>query len=351
MTKQLKKPINIILLFILFFELLYFATVVYAEDTDTNLTDLTILGSADCSDDERIYVVDDPNGTPLARAIARYEFLLGWAGSANITTLGTIATGTWNAGALTSSATITSSGTFDVTGANPMTLGSADVTSLTITTDGTGNAEFTMPNDVIGDADIDWGAGAGQIDADDIPESATNFWSASDGLGGNDTVKDTMVDWGAGANQIDLADIPGGTAGANTFNFGSATVTLPSRQAGNSHHFRVNLWNPNALYDDDTQICLCPVLPAAITITAIDVTCDADPDPEIQLDLKWADAFIGLANAAVIDELDTTNGVADIDAGFDDADVASGKCIYLEWQADPDAAITQVCVDVTYDYD
>ena len=70
-------------------------TSVYAEDTNNNLTDLTLLGSADCSDDELIYVVDDPNGTPLARKIARFEFLLGFAGSANIVTLGTIATGTW----------------------------------------------------------------------------------------------------------------------------------------------------------------------------------------------------------------------------------------------------------------
>jgi hypothetical protein len=86
--------------------------------------------------------------------------------------------------AITSGGTITGSGTFDVTGANPMVLGSADVTSFTVTTDGTGNAEFTLPNDVIGDADIDFGSGAGQVD---------------------------------------LADIPGGTAGANAFDFGGAT--------------------------------------------------------------------------------------------------------------------------------
>ena len=62
---------------------------------NTKVEDMTLLGSADCSDDELIYVVDDPNGTPVDRKIARFEFLLGWAGSTNITTLGTIATGTW----------------------------------------------------------------------------------------------------------------------------------------------------------------------------------------------------------------------------------------------------------------
>jgi hypothetical protein len=93
--RQFKKPINIVLLFVLFFELLYFVASVYAVDTNTNLTDLTVLASADCDGDTILYVVDDPNGTPAPRKIGRYEFLLGWAGSANITTLGTIATGTW----------------------------------------------------------------------------------------------------------------------------------------------------------------------------------------------------------------------------------------------------------------
>ena len=67
---------------------------------DTKLTGLTVLGSADCGDDELIYVVDDPNGTPVSRKIARYEFLLGFAGSTNITTLGTIASGTWQGTAI-----------------------------------------------------------------------------------------------------------------------------------------------------------------------------------------------------------------------------------------------------------
>ena len=71
-------------------------------------------------------------------------------------------------GALTSTGTITSSGTFDATGAVGMTFGSADITSMTFTTDGTGNAEFTFPADVIGEADIDWGAGAGQVSCADI---------------------------------------------------------------------------------------------------------------------------------------------------------------------------------------
>ncbi len=152
------------------------------------------------------------------------------------------------------------------------------------------------------------------------------------------------------ADVADFAEADGDTY-SNAHDFSSATVTLPARTAGLSHHFRFNIINPNAAYDLDTQICVCPKLPAAITITNIEVTCNADPTTELDLDLKWADTFIGLANAAVIDVIDTTNGVTSIGAGFDDADVASGKCIYVEFGAEPDEAITQVCIDITYDYD
>lgn len=84
------------LIIIIFFLLL--AITAYADDT--KLVDMTLLSSADCGDDELIYVTDDPNGTPVDRKIARFEFLLGFAGSTNIVTLGTIATGTWEATAV-----------------------------------------------------------------------------------------------------------------------------------------------------------------------------------------------------------------------------------------------------------
>lgn len=109
---------------------------------DTKLTDLTVLGSADCGDDELIYVIDDPNGTPVDRKIARFEFLLGWAGSANITTLGTIATGTWEGTAI-ADGYIPNSITIDLaTLATTVTLGDDDATNddhdIIFTTDAAG---------------------------------------------------------------------------------------------------------------------------------------------------------------------------------------------------------------------
>ncbi|KPK42743.1 MAG: hypothetical protein AMJ65_07155, partial [Phycisphaerae bacterium SG8_4] len=60
---------------------------------DAKLTALSQLAQAD--NDDLIYVVDDANGTPASYKIPREEFLISWAGSTNITTLGTIASGTW----------------------------------------------------------------------------------------------------------------------------------------------------------------------------------------------------------------------------------------------------------------
>jgi hypothetical protein len=126
---------------------------------------------------------------------------------------------------------------------------------------------------------------------------------------------------------------------------------IGGRALTGNQHFRFNMVNPNGLFDLDAEWCIVPVTEAALTVTRIDVTCHADPTTELDFDLKWADAFIGLANAAVIDELNTTAGVTTITSGFDDATVAASKCIYILFNADPDAAITQVTIDVTYDLD
>jgi len=81
-----------------FIVLLVLLTAVSAYAVDTKLTALSELATAD--NDDLIYVVDDPNGTPAGYKITRQEFLLSWVGSANITTLGTIATGTWQGTAI-----------------------------------------------------------------------------------------------------------------------------------------------------------------------------------------------------------------------------------------------------------
>jgi len=331
------------------------------------------------NDDVLLLVTYDPNGTPTTYSIGFEELIEYWAGSTNITTLGTVGTGTWNGTAIDHERGGLEANVSNYDGFVYITGGITSAKTQNAGTDVTVDleeeahaaehtvsaADTVFPADPDADRVLLWDDNPGVLAWYDISGlgagdmlKATYDISADGHVDGNDVAYGAA--WNGDVNApsmnavYDEMETKGDIAGqtwSGTHNFSGATVSLPARQANSEHHFRVNLWNPNALYDVDTQICLCPALPAAITITKIDVTCDADPATEIVLDLKWADAFIGLANAAVIDELDTTNGVASIAAGFDDADIASGKCIYLEWQADPAAAITQVCVDVTYDYD
>jgi hypothetical protein len=74
--------------------------------------------------------------------------------------------------------------------------------------------------------------------------------------------------------------------------------------------------------------------PNGIIIDEWKVSFEADPTTEADLDLKYADAFIGVANATVIDVLDTTTGTSseDTDANINSgAAVANGKVMYLEF--------------------
>ena len=74
--------------------------------------------------------------------------------------------------------------------------------------------------------------------------------------------------------------------------------------------------------------------PEGIIIDEWKVSFEADPTTEADLDFKRADAFIGVASAAVMDVCDTTNGTSseDTDANINaGAAVANGKVIYLEF--------------------
>ena len=128
------------------------------------------------------------------------------------------------------------------------------------------------------------------------------------------------------------------------------TLTTDSRISGKYETYNFTIPDPAGFYSVDTRLCIDPALPAAITITLVDVTCDANPTTELDMDLKWADAFIGLANAALVVALNTTDGAAVV-TSFDDATIASGKCLYLEFGAQADAAIKQVKIKITYVFD
>jgi hypothetical protein len=112
--------------------------------------------------------------------------------------------------------------------------------------------------------------------------------------------------------------------------------------------------DPGTWYDADAEVFLFTVgddYPEGIIIDEWKVSCNVDPDVEMDLDLKYADAFIGLANAAVIDVLDTTNGTSseDTDANINaGAAVANGKVVYLSFGADPEGTAVQMIFEMWY---
>lgn len=275
-------------------------------DDDINWADLTYLTTNGAGIDEAYAVgwnadVGPPEKDDIYDYLHNFDadddgsftdetWLTGWIGSTNITTLGTIATGTWEGDAVDHER-----GGLE-----------ADISSYTglVAITGGSTAEVDSKSELEGHI----------ADVTDFAEADGDIWTGDHDHSG-------------------------------------ATLTMPKRTKNDDRFYTFNLFNPNSLYDTDTQICFDPNTEAALTITEVQITCDADPTTELDIDLKFADAFIGLANATLIEPIDTTNGTTDIDSGFDDATVPAGKCLYIEFGADPDSNIKQVMVKIKFDYD
>jgi hypothetical protein len=117
----------------------------------------------------------------------------------------------------------------------------------------------------------------------------------------------------------------------------------------NTHHLRFTLLKPADAYDVSATIPIWVKTDGAITITKLEVSCDANPTTEPTGDIKYADAVIGLANAVVINAFDTTDGVLS-DSSITSGSVASGKCIYISFDVKPDAALKYIVFDLTFNY-
>ncbi len=128
-------------------------------------------------------------------------------------------------------------------------------------------------------------------------------------------------------------------------------LSINGKNETGNKHIKFNLADPSSLQSADGEWCLIKVTEADLTITRIDVTLDADPTTEAAFSIKFADAFIGLANTVVIDDTATVAGVTTVTGGFGDATVPAGKCIFFTFDAAPDVATTQMFVDITYDFD
>ena len=123
----------------------------------------------------------------------------------------------------------------------------------------------------------------------------------------------------------------------NTANDGEVTLTVPdSGYLNATNQLKHEKWSfdPDAICDGDVDRLFLFTCDGAKTFIKWTVSFEADPTTEADLDLKYADAFIGVANSAVMDVLDTTNGTssettaANINGG---AAVADTKVVYLEF--------------------
>ena len=104
-------------------------------------------------------------------------------------------------------------------------------------------------------------------------------------------------------------------------------------------------FDPSYMYDQESTNRTVPIMtvnaklyPNGIIIDYIAISYNKDPTTELDADLRRADAQIGLASAADIDEIDTTSGVftEDTDANLNaGAAVAAGQFVYIGFDADP----------------
>ena len=126
-------------------------------------------------------------------------------------------------------------------------------------------------------------------------------------------------------------------------------ITTSNRIKGMPQSWDFTVIDPYGVYDIDTQIFIAWAA-ADLTITKIIVNCDADPATEITGDLKKADDFISLANSAVINDFDTTAGVR-TDTSITSGSVSAGKAVYIQFDAQPIAAIKQIHFHIEWDFD
>jgi hypothetical protein len=136
--------------------------------------------------------------------------------------------------------------------------------------------------------------------------------------------------------QVVLFNGTGGKSGKKAAGTGSARLVDGVLGVVPVHY----MWsfNPKAVCDGTIDrlflMTIGPDAPSGFKISKWSVSFDADPTTEADLDLKRADAFIGVANSAVVDVCDTIAGVSSESTAANingDAAVGLGKVLYLEF--------------------
>ena len=136
----------------------------------------------------------------------------------------------------------------------------------------------------------------------------------------------------------------GSTAPTTALDIGSGALKTSSYVKSPSD-IHITVPYPSSSYAMSTVLPLMGNVGSAFTVDSISVNLNADPTTEINANLKYADSCIGFANATVINDLDTTAGTR-YDNSITSGAVASGKCVYIEWDAAPDSSTTFMVVDI-----
>lgn len=107
---------------------------------------------------------------------------------------------------------------------------------------------------------------------------------------------------------------------------------------------------PDAVYTNGPNVTIAADVPAAFTITQIDITCDADPTTEITITFKHKAKGVGYGTPTTIEAVTTTAGTATVTSGIDDATIAAGVKMFFTL-SDPDDALLECAWQIEGDWD
>lgn len=155
-----------------------------------------------------------------------------------------------------------------------------------------------------------------------------------------------------------------GAATATTPSAGDDDTSVPTTEwvndeikkkyvSGTEADFYGTLLDPQAIYAVDGTnhaVTIANNVPAAFTITEINVSCDANPTTEITLTFKHKAAGTGYGTPTTIEAVQTTDGAATITTGFDDATIPAGTKLFMTL-SDPDDALNECSWQIEGDWD
>lgn len=170
------------------------------------------------------------------------------------------------------------------------------------------------------------------------------------------TAKVSMT--GEGVQDIAGAMVTGNTETNITVTYDDADGTMdfvvPDIQVkyvpGTETDFTGCLLNPAAIYTNDSvnHVAGSFFVEAAITVTEINVTCDADPTTELTVSFYHKANTVGYGSATLIDSVTTVAGTA-TETTISDATVPAGMVYYT--LSNPDATIKNCTWNMVADYD